>query len=108
MHPNQHIFLSPHYDDAALSCGGLMAQLDTAGEFTVAATLLGGKPDYTRLSPFARMIHGRPLAGQDPIDQRRAEERHALALLGAGWMIYRSTRPAMELVPVRSNEELRR
>ena len=83
MHPNQHIFLSPHYDDAALSCGGLMAQLNTAGEFTVAATLLGGKPDYTRLSPFARMIHGRPLAGQDPIDQRRVEERHALALLGA-------------------------
>lgn len=83
MQATHHIFLSPHYDDAALSCGGLMAQLSAAGEHTVAATLFGGKPDYARLSPFARMIHGRPLAGQDPIEQRRAEERRALALLEA-------------------------
>lgn len=79
----QHIFLSPHYDDAALSCGGLIAQLSAAGEHTVVATIFGGKPDYSRLSPFAHMIHGRPLAGEDPIDQRRTEEQHALALLGA-------------------------
>lgn len=83
MPPNQHIFLSPHYDDAALSCGGLLAQLSAAGEFTAVATLFGGRPDYGRLSPFALMIHGRPLAGADPIDQRRTEERHALALLEA-------------------------
>ncbi len=79
----QHIFLSPHFDDAALSCGGLLAQLNAAGARTAVATSFGGKPDYARLSPFARSIHGRPLAGQDPIDQRRAEERQALALLGA-------------------------
>ncbi len=79
----QHIFLSPHYDDAALSCGGLLAQISAAGGRTAVATIFGGKPDYDRLSPFARMIHSRPLAGEDPIDQRRAEERHALALLGA-------------------------
>ena len=83
MNETQHIFLSPHYDDAALSCGGLIAQLSAAGEPAVVATLFGGKPDYDQLSPFARMIHGRPLASEDPIDQRRAEERHALALLGA-------------------------
>lgn len=79
----QHIVLSPHYDDAALSCGGLIAQLSAAGEYTVVATLFGGKPDYSQLSPFAQEIHGRPLAGADPIDQRRAEERAALALLAA-------------------------
>lgn len=83
MQPRQHIFLSPHYDDAALSCGGLVAQLSAAGETTLVATVFGAKPDYDHLSPFARMIHGRPLAGEDPIDQRRAEERQALALLGA-------------------------
>jgi LmbE family N-acetylglucosaminyl deacetylase len=83
MPPRQHIFLSPHYDDAALSCGGLIAQLSAAGEQAVVATIFGGKPDYDQLSPFALMIHGRPLANADLIDQRRAEERRALALLGA-------------------------
>jgi LmbE family N-acetylglucosaminyl deacetylase len=83
MQPRQHIFLSPHYDDAALSCGGLIAQLSAAGERTVVAVIFGGKPDYDQLSPFARTIHGRPLAEDDLIDQRRAEERHALALLRA-------------------------
>lgn len=79
----QHIFLSPHYDDAALSCGGLLAELSAAGQRTVVATIFGGKPDYARLSPFAQMIHDRPLAGADPIEQRRVEERQALAILGA-------------------------
>jgi LmbE family N-acetylglucosaminyl deacetylase len=83
MNHRQHIVLSPHYDDAALSCGGLIAHLAAAGEHVVVATLFGGKPDYSRLSPFALQIHGRPLAGDDPIDQRRAEERAALALLAA-------------------------
>lgn len=83
MNQLQHIVLSPHYDDAALSCGGLIAHLTAAGEQVVVATLFGGKPDYSRLSPFALQIHGRPLAGDDPIDQRRAEERAALALLAA-------------------------
>jgi hypothetical protein len=45
--------------------------------------IFGGKPDYDQLSPFARTIHGRPLAEDDLIDQRRAEERLALALLRA-------------------------
>lgn len=83
MNKIQHIFLSPHYDDAALSCGGLITQLSAAGELVVVTTIFGGKPDYTHLSPFARMIHGRPLASEDPIERRRAEERQALAALGA-------------------------
>jgi LmbE family N-acetylglucosaminyl deacetylase len=79
----EHFFLSPHYDDPALSCGGLIAQLSAAGQRVTVATVFGGKPDYDHLSLFARAIHGRPLAGRDPIDQRRAEEQQALALLGA-------------------------
>lgn len=78
-----HIFLSPHYDDAALSCGGLIASLSAGQQPVEVATIFGGKPDYATLSPFARMIHGRPLAGEDPIDQRRIEEHRALAILGA-------------------------
>jgi LmbE family N-acetylglucosaminyl deacetylase len=83
MQAKQHIFLSPHFDDAALSCGGVIGQLSAAGEQTVVAAIFGGKPDYDQLSPFARTIHGRPLAEDDLIDQRRAEERLALAGLRA-------------------------
>lgn len=79
----QHIYLSPHFDDAALSCGGAIARHGRVGEASVVVTLFGGKPDYVRLSPFARSIHARPNSGADPIDARLAEEHEALATLGA-------------------------
>lgn len=79
----QHIILSPHYDDAALSCGGAMAQLAAAGELVVVATVFGGRADPATLSPFAQSIHARPGAGNDLLAQRIAEERQALAILGA-------------------------
>ena len=79
----RHIYLSPHFDDAALSCGGAIARHSRAGDASVVVTIFGGKPDYARLSPFARSIHACPNAGDDPIDARLAEEHEALAILGA-------------------------
>jgi len=79
----QHIILSPHYDDAALSCGGMIAQRAAAGELVVVATIFGGQPDPARLSAFAQSIHARPGAMDDLLAQRVAEERQALAILGA-------------------------
>lgn len=79
----QHIVLSPHYDDAALSCGGMIAQRAAAGDAVIVATVFGGRPDMAALSPFARSIHARPGAGADPVAQRVAEEHQALAILGA-------------------------
>ena len=72
----QHIILSPHYDDAALSCGGLIAQRAAAGDLVEIATVFGGRPDMATLSPFARAIHARPGATADLIalfDQRDAK-----------------------------------
>ncbi|MFZ2488278.1 MAG: PIG-L family deacetylase [Anaerolineae bacterium] len=83
MSSKTRIVLSPHYDDAALSCGGALAQLRDAGEPTLVATIFGGKPDYADLSPFAQTIHARPLAEADLIEQRRKEEARALRVLGA-------------------------
>ena len=79
----QHVFLSPHFDDAALSCGGQIAQLATTGASVVMATIFGGRPDPSRLSSFAQQIHARPLAGADPMALRRQEERQAAAIMGA-------------------------
>ena len=84
----RHIYLSPHFDDAALSCGGAIARHSRVGDASVVVTIFGGKPDYARLSPFARSIHARPNAGADPIDARLAEEHEALAILGAQSQTY--------------------
>ena len=84
----QHIYLSPHFDDAALSCGGAIARHKRAGRVSVVVTIFGGKPDYAGLSPFARSIHARPNADADLIDARLAEEHEALAILGAQSQTY--------------------
>lgn len=79
----QHIILSPHFDDAALSCGGLIAQRAAAGDPVVVATVFGGRADPATLSSFAQSIHARPGAADNLIAQRIAEEQQALAILGA-------------------------
>jgi LmbE family N-acetylglucosaminyl deacetylase len=60
-----------------------MARHQAVGNSLVVATVFGGKPDYAHLSVFAQEIHGRPLAGVDPIETRWAENRKALEMLGA-------------------------
>jgi LmbE family N-acetylglucosaminyl deacetylase len=77
------IYLSPHLDDAALSCGGLIHQQAQQGMRPVVITCFAGAPDYTALSPFAAEQHhswGQP---SDPIGQRRREDASAMTCLGA-------------------------
>ena len=60
------IFLSPHADDAGLSCGGLIYQLAQAGERPIVITLFGGDPpDAGPLSDFAQSLHTRWALGAD-------------------------------------------
>lgn len=79
-----HIVVSPHLDDAALSCGGLLAAWAARGEPALVVTLLthGLPPD--QLPPHLRRLHaawGDP--DTDPYAARRAEDAAALAALGA-------------------------
>ncbi|MBN1427471.1 MAG: PIG-L family deacetylase [Anaerolineae bacterium] len=85
----QHIYLSPHLDDAVLSCGGLIYELARRGETISVITLFsaGPSPNYP-LSSYAKNLHARwqlsAPAGidfSDPTTIRRAEDRRALALL---------------------------
>jgi len=82
-HSYNHVYLAPHLDDAALSCGGRIALQRQAGERVLVATICAGSPptDAT-LSPFAQYLHGAWALGDDPIAQRRAEDVAALAVLG--------------------------
>lgn len=83
MNSRAHLYISPHLDDAALSCGGRIWQQAQAGERVLVVTIFAGAPALdTPLSPFAQELHARwGLA--DPIAARREEDAAALALLGA-------------------------
>ncbi len=81
-----HLYLSPHFDDAILSCGGLIARQSARGERVVIATLCAGSPGAGPHSPFADFQHERWLAahpGVDPVALRRREDEAACALAGA-------------------------
>ncbi|HET7091613.1 MAG TPA: PIG-L family deacetylase [Anaerolineae bacterium] len=80
MSATQHIFLSPHLDDAVLSCGGLIYQLAQAGEAVQVITIFAGDPPPGPLTPFAQSLHERWQAASA---DRRAEDGEALSLLGA-------------------------
>lgn len=77
------VFLAPHYDDVALSCGGTVALLAERGLRPVIITCFGGEPPAT-LSAFARFQHQwRGLDDHNALAVRRQEERSAATLLGA-------------------------
>jgi LmbE family N-acetylglucosaminyl deacetylase len=78
-----HIYLSPHLDDAVLSCGGMMAQQIRNGERLIVITLCAGDPPPGPLSPFAQSLHERWNTPANAVALRRAEDTAALRILGA-------------------------
>jgi hypothetical protein len=78
----QHYLLSPHFDDAVLSCGGTIAVLAERGEAVTVLTLFGGEP-VPPYSPFAQKLHARWGAPRNVVRLRRAEDTAALARLDA-------------------------
>jgi LmbE family N-acetylglucosaminyl deacetylase len=82
--PEWHLFLSPHYDDIALSCGGTAALLGRHGRLPEVALIFGEEPDPEMpLTAFAESLHRD--WGLDParvIAGRRAEESAAARILG--------------------------
>jgi LmbE family N-acetylglucosaminyl deacetylase len=79
-----HVYLSPHLDDAVLSCGAAIHQRCHAGDRVVVLTIFAGAPDDSRpLASHARLLYD-PLGTPDEgVSLRRDEDRAALALLGA-------------------------
>jgi LmbE family N-acetylglucosaminyl deacetylase len=77
-----HLFLSPHYDDAVYSCGGLIAQLTRAGKQARVYTVMGAKPpEILPDTPIVQELHARWEAGEDPVKARRQEDETAVYLL---------------------------
>jgi LmbE family N-acetylglucosaminyl deacetylase len=77
------IFLSPHPDDAVLSCGGWIYQLAQNGERPIVITIFGGDAPADALrSDFARGLQARWQLGDDAPACRRDEDRAACDRLG--------------------------
>jgi LmbE family N-acetylglucosaminyl deacetylase len=79
----RHIYLSPHLDDAVLSCGGAIHHHATSGQPVVVVTVLSGEVEGAELSSFARLQHEYWGDPPRPMALRRAEDSAALTLLGA-------------------------
>jgi LmbE family N-acetylglucosaminyl deacetylase len=83
------IYLSPHLDDAVLSCGGSLHDQAQAGARVVVVTVCTAAPPPGPLSPFAQELHerwagdGAPAAPVEIMARRRAEDLAALEQLGA-------------------------
>lgn len=82
--PLTHVYLSPHLDDAALSCGGMIHRQAQAGEPVVVISLCAGFPPPGQLTPFAESLHARwRISAAQAVSARRAEDQAALQTLGA-------------------------
>jgi LmbE family N-acetylglucosaminyl deacetylase len=113
MKQDHWIFLSPHFDDVALSCGGLVWDLVNQGNQVEIWTVMAGYPPDENFSPFAQQNHrtwGK--SGREAMDMRKEEDRAACEILGAvphhlHWpdVIYR-THEDLETPVVNSNDEL--
>ncbi len=78
-----HVYLSPHLDDAVISCGGLIARQTANDEKVTVVTVCAGDTPVGELTPLAVELHRRWGGAGSPIAARRAEDRMACGRLGA-------------------------
>ncbi len=79
------IYISPHFDDGVLSCGGLIYEQTRQGMTAEIWTICAGDPPPGPLSPMARRIHlvwGTGSA-EETVRLRREEDRQAASRVGA-------------------------
>lgn len=84
-----HIYLSPHLDDAALSCGGSIARFIGGGQTVLVVNVCAGTPPPNGpLSPFAQQLHHQWGLPADEVVRRRIQEDiAALETLGADCLL---------------------
>lgn len=77
-----HVYLSPHPDDAALSCGGALAALVAEGRRVLVVTVSTRIPSQEQ----AQAAFGGPPPLWARWSARRSEDAAALGLLGVDWL----------------------
>lgn len=81
----QWIYLSPHFDDAALSCGGLIWEQARAGLPVSIWTICAGEPLENVRSPFIAALHARWGVEAGAVAHRREEDLRSCRILGASY-----------------------
>jgi LmbE family N-acetylglucosaminyl deacetylase len=76
------VYLSPHLDDVALSCGGLIWEQTNSGAAVSIWTVCAGDPPEL-LSPFAKSLHSRWDTGDESVEKRRVEDIYACKTINA-------------------------
>jgi len=84
--PVAHVYLSPHLDDAVLSCGATIARQVASGVAVEVLTLFAGQPQLDTLSTYARQLHVASGDSPDMVGTRREEDAAACRLLAAGFL----------------------
>ncbi|MBN1537962.1 MAG: PIG-L family deacetylase [Anaerolineales bacterium] len=79
------IYLSPHFDDAALSCGGLIWEQTHTGDEVSLWTIFAGKPVQYPRSPIIDELHTRWGSGLQATDMRMNEDIQSCRLLHASY-----------------------
>ena len=79
------IYLSPHLDDVALSCGGLVKEQFLAGDRVEVWTICAGDPPAQAVSGFAESLHDRWQIDEEPGDLRRREDIASCMAMGAAY-----------------------
>lgn len=77
------VYLSPHLDDAALSCGGQIAERVRAGETIWVVTVFTADETAGTVSDLAAGLHRLWRLPAPVVEARRREDRAACARLGA-------------------------
>lgn len=78
------VYLSPHLDDVALSCGGLVWEQTRLGDEVEIWTVCAGDAPPGLISPFAQSLQTRWGLENTAVAIRREEDIAACDLLGAG------------------------
>jgi LmbE family N-acetylglucosaminyl deacetylase len=83
------IYLSPHFDDVVLSCGGMVWEQVQAGQSVEVWTICAGQPPAEApYSDFAQSLHARWQTGPEASLVRRAEDEAAAQVLGVRTVYY--------------------
>ncbi|NMC12485.1 MAG: PIG-L family deacetylase [Chloroflexi bacterium] len=82
----QWIFISPHFDDVALSCGGLVWELTAAGNEVSIWTICGGIPSNAVHSAIVDTLHERWKSNNQAAIIRQQEDIRSCQNLNADYM----------------------
>ena len=79
------IYFSPHLDDVALSCGGLLWEQAAQGLAVSIWSVCSGDPPAGAQSPFAASLHARWQLGAEAVAVRRLEDAASCQQLNASY-----------------------